>query len=133
MNYVTIILLSACLIACNSDPVFEKDYFERITNKAFPKKYKVLESFDNNEWLTGVVLSTEQSTLQQYVSEQGFEIVKDRNDVRFTSNSYLKKYKLDITANQNIYFIQHTSHNNNWSYVADINKGILWCEIIYKD
>lgn len=133
MKYFAVVLFFIYPTACNWNDAFDKDYYERITQKPLPDNYKVLESFDNAEWLTGAVLKVDQATLRKYVAEHNFEILKNKEDIRLMSNSYLKQHKLAVTTGTEFYFKHHETKDNNWTYVADLHEEKLYIEIVYKD
>lgn len=133
MRFLLIIILTALFTSCNNGNSFEKDYYEKISRIQFPGKYKVLEAFDNGEWLTGAVLEIDSTSLRKFVVDNHFDTLKNLNDISLASNNYLTKYKADFKTAQHIYFIRKSENKNNWTYVADLNDNRLWAEISYPD
>ena len=126
--FIFTVLLSSC-----GNKSFEKSYYEKVSHLKFPDKCKVLETFDNGEWLTGTVFRIDSHLLRAFVIENHFDTLQNLNEVHLLSNSYLTKHKADFRTTKNIYFIQRSENGNNWIYIADLNVNKLWTEISYPD
>lgn len=134
MRDILIIILSSLLTSCfGNGNSFEKSYYEKVSNIKFPEKYKVLETFDNGEWLTGTVFKIDSSALMNFVIENHFDTLQNLNDIHLFSNNYLTRFKADFKSTKNVYFIRRSVNKNNWIYVADLNENKLWAEISYPD
>jgi len=134
MRQSIIFIVSILLCSCFSDSdSFEKEYYEKVSGIKFPEDYKVLETFDNGEWLTGTVLKIDNIILKNFVAENGFDTLKNVNDLHFLSNSYLNDYKAKFTETKNIFYLSQARDKNSWTYVVDLNTNILWTEIRYPD
>ena len=128
--FIVTILLCSCISIGDS---FEKSYYEKISGIKFPDNYKLLETFDNGEWLTGTVLMIDNATLKNFVADNLFDTIKSTNELHFLSNSYLKEYKAEFHGITNIFYLSKSRDKNNWTYIVDLNKNILWTEISYPD
>lgn len=128
-SFLILISISSCM----NRVVFEKDYYEKISGIKFPLKYKVLETFDNGEWLTGTVFKIDNLFLKEFVRENHFGTLRNINDIHLQSESYLIGNKPDTTTVSNVYFIRKSSNKNNWIYLVDLNNNKLWAEISYPD
>jgi len=112
---------------------FEKDFFEKVSGIKFPHHYKELEFFDNGEWLTGVVLKIDNSILREFVIRNNFVALRNANDLHFSSNSYLGKYRVVFSKTRDIYYLRNSNGKNHWTYIADLKANMLWAEISYPD
>jgi hypothetical protein len=134
MRQTLIFIITILLFACHSiGDSFEKGYYEKISGIRFPDDYKVLETFDNGEWLTGTVLKIDNATLRNLIAVNRFDALQSPRDLHFLSNSYLKEYKVEFDGTKNIFYLSKSRDKNNWTYVADLNTNILWTEISYPD
>ncbi len=131
MKYLYIFFITVFFTAC-VEP-FEKDYYERISKIKFPNKYKVLENFDNGEWLIATVLSVDSIELKEFVLKNEFDTVSDIMMLNFFSNSGLTKYPFVLDSTSKIYYIRKSINKNDITYIADLTKNILWAEISYPD
>lgn len=131
MKYLYIFFCSMFLTAC-FEP-FEKDYYERITNIKFPSNYKVLETFDNGEWLTATVFAVDSMELRRFVLNNKFDTVSDITLLHFWGNAQLSHYPFVLETNSNIYYIRKNRNKNHFTYIADLTKNMLWAEISYPD
>jgi hypothetical protein len=128
--FISVLLLTSCF---GNNLSFEKDYYERISGIKFPQKYEVLEAFDNDEWLTGIVLKVDSLTLRDFVVNNHFDAAKNLQDFHLYSTNCLTSQRPNFTSTNNIYFITKSLNKNNWTYVADLNSKRLWAEISYPD
>jgi hypothetical protein len=134
MRQTLIFIVTILLISCHSiSDSFEKGYYEKISGIKFPDDYKVLETFDNGEWLTGTVLKIDNATLRNLVADNRFDTLQNSKDLHFLSNSYLNKYKAEFDGTKNIFYLSKSRDKNNWTYIADLKNNILWTEISYPD
>jgi hypothetical protein len=134
MKYFPIIILILFLTSCFDPKIeFEKEFYEKTSRITFPKNYKVLETFDNGEFLTATVLQMDSSTLQNFVKENGFDTLSSYLDIQLMSESYSKENKPVFTSVHNVYFIRKTRQKIHWTYIADLNSKRLWAEISYPD
>ncbi len=134
MRNFSMLILTIMLTSCMGCSIgFEKEFYEKVSHIKFPKKYKVLESFDNGEWLTGTVLAIDNAPLKKIIAENGFDTLRKMSDLHFLSNSYLTRHKAEFRTVHNIFFISKSENRNNWTYVVDLNDNRLWAEISYPD
>lgn len=133
MRQFIIIILISWFASCDNTNSFEKDYYEKVSGIKFPDKYKVLETFDNGEWLTGTVLEIDSTTLKRFVIANHFDTLQNLNDIRLISNNYLTRHKANFKTTKNIYFTRKSVNKNNWTYVANIDDNKLWTEVSYPD
>ncbi len=134
MKCVLIIIGIFSCTACFQNGVgFERDFYERVSRIKFPTKYKVLETFDNGEWLTGTVLRIDSSTLSDFVVCNHFDTLHSLNKLHLFSQAYLVQNKLILTNTNNVFFLTRSQDKNEWTYIADLNSRRLWAEIIYPD
>ncbi len=133
MRHFIIIILITWLTSCNNGNSFEKGYYEKVSGIKFPAEYKVLETFDNGEWLTGTVFEIDNATLKKFVIANHFDTLQNLNEIHLISNNYLTRHKANFKTIQNIYFVRKSVNKNNWTYVADLGDNKLWTEISYPD
>src|SRR2546423_11765883 len=94
MRHFSIIILTLLLTSCFDNKIqFEKDYYERTTRIKFPENCRVLETFDNGEFLTGTVFQIDSLTLQNFINDNHFDTVSNYLDTHIMSENYLKKNK----------------------------------------
>ena len=107
MRQILVCIVTVLLFSCH--PIgdsFERVYYEKISGIKFPDNYKVLETFDNGEWLTGTVLKIDNATLRNLVADNRFDTLQSPNDFHFLSNSYLKDYKAEFNETTNIFLFK---------------------------
>lgn len=131
-QYISIFSFLVFISSC-FEKTFEKEYYERVSGIKFPNHYKVLESFDNGEWLTGTVLAIDSVTLANYIVDHRFKTLQNLKDFHLISVSYLTEYKPNFKTTNNVYYISESRGKNSWTYVADLNSKKLWAEIQYPD
>jgi hypothetical protein len=130
-QFLILVFLSNILASCEIQ--FEKNYYERISGIKFPAKYKVLETFDNGQFLTATVFEIDSLTLLKFIKENNFDTLRNLGDLTMFSESVLKKYKPAFTTTTNIFVIRKSKDKNHWNYVVDFNQRKLWAEISYPD
>jgi len=134
MRHFTIIILTLLLVSCFDKKIkFEKEFYEKTTRIKFPKKYKVLETFDNGEFLTGTVFQMDSLTLRNFINDNHFDTVSNYLDTRIIGENYLTKIKPIFRSTHDVYFIRKSEQKINWTYIADLNSKRLWTEISYSD
>lgn len=128
-----ILAISFYLTACEPCVTFNKNYFQKITGIELPAQYTVLESFDNAEWLTGVVIKLDSNDIYKLVEKYKFE--SENKDYRpsLLSNYYLLNYKLDVQRIKNLRYLQKSIGKHHWTCIADLDKSIFWMEVSYPD
>jgi hypothetical protein len=112
---------------------FENTYFEKVTGISLPDDYKVLENFDNGEWLTGAILQVKNAKLNDFVKKNNLQKIEHILDVDLMSKGYFKEKKPSFSLSKNIFFLRKHINDHNWVYVADLDKNELWVEISYPD
>lgn len=105
MRHFLIIILTVLLTSCDDRNSFDKEFYEKVSPIKFPYKYKVLETFDNGEWLTGTVFQIENTTLRKFVIENHFDTLQNLNDIRLLSNSYLNRHKANDYSSRMLFRI----------------------------
>lgn len=131
MLQTLIILLSSILSSCGI--YFDKEYYERISGIEFPAKYKVLETFDNGEFLTATAFNIDSLTLKKFIKENHFASPQTLTDLTSFSQSVFKKNKPIFTSTKNVYVLKRSKEKNHWNYIADLTQQKLWAEISYPD
>lgn len=128
-SIMIIISFSAC------SPSFDKQYYQRITGIDFPLKYKVLETFDNGEWLTGTLLEVDSLELRKFILLYHFDTftIKDKPYLTFVNNPYFKLKPPALTNNSELYFLAKSKDKNNWTYLVDMKTKRIWAVIDYPD
>jgi hypothetical protein len=130
-HILIVIFLSNILLACEIQ--FDKDYYEKVSGIKFPDKYKVLETFDNGEFLTATVFEIDSITLVEFIKKNHFDTPQNLTDLTSFSQSVLKNHKPIFTSTKNIYLLRKSKDKNHWNYFADLNQKKLWAEISYPD
>src|SRR4051812_12827921 len=109
MRNLQILKLALLLASCYGCSIpFERDFYEKVSHIKIPSSYKVLESFDNGEWLTGTVLAIDNANLRTFILDNGFDTLNNIGDLHLLSNTYLTRHKAEFTTPQNIYFISRS-------------------------
>ncbi len=123
------LLLSSCWILS-----FDKDFYERVTGIKFPDKYKVLQTFDNGEYLTGAAFQLDSSTFHNFIANNHFDILKNKRHFTMLSiGLFDKSFQPDTSGNNTFFVIQDSRDKNDWTYLADPMTYRLWTEISYPD
>jgi len=136
IRYSVFILVLSAFSACSGiGNDFEKVYYERITGIKFPEKYKVLETFDNGEWLTGTVFEVDSSILRRFIIVNHFDAftLKDRPNLNIFNVGYFKLRIPDAKNIDNLFIVARSKDKNNWTYLADMASNRLWAVISYPD
>lgn len=133
-QFITTIILSVFFLSCHNKNIsFEKEFYERITGIKLPVTYKVVESFDNREWLTGTLFKVDSVALRELVIQNKFTAAQNINQLKLLSLSYLQEYKPKFTDIENIYVIHKGNGKNDWKCIVDLNTNLLCIEITYPD
>ena len=134
MRYIPIIIFTLFFSSCfDKNLDFEKEYYERITGIKFPDKYKVLDAFDNGEFLTGAVFQFDSITMKNFIIQNNFDTLKDLDFHFINIGLFDKKFQPKRTTNSFFFIIWKSKEKNNWTYLADLNTNRLWTEISYPD
>ncbi|MFT3704154.1 MAG: hypothetical protein QM802_17435 [Agriterribacter sp.] len=97
-----LLLVTLAITACNDS--FDKNYYERITGVKLPKEYKVLQTFDNLEWLTGTAFQLDSISLQTFITKYKFDTLKTSDRVSILNSAYLRKeFQPAIAENKNFF------------------------------
>jgi len=62
---ILIFIIASLIHSCSVAESFEKEFYERVSGIKFRDRYKLLESFNNGEWLASVVLKIDNSTFMK--------------------------------------------------------------------
>jgi hypothetical protein len=140
MRSIMVLLVVLLINSCGTGIIsYDKPFYEKVTGIAVPVTFKVLETYDNGEDLTGTTFSTDSLSLLKFVLKYKLNKVKK---VRFGDDypglidwgrSYIKGVMPDRNHSENLYFINTSVGKYDWVYVADVKKGILWTLISYPD
>ena len=127
---LTIIILTSCF---QPEQQFDKYFYENVTGIKFPTKYKILETFDNGEFVTGTVFLIDSLILIDFIRLNGFVRWKEGFPAPLMSGSYLQSEKPNFKNRKDIYCVFKSKGKNDWLYVIDIKVNKLWAEIRYPD
>ena len=123
-------------ISCGTGSIsYDKFFYEKVTGIKVPDSFKVLESFDNAEYLTGTTFGTDSLSIRRLVIKNCFSKVKKGGfpGLIDLERGYIKGNMPDKDHIEQLYFISKTVGKNSWVYIADLKKGMLWTEITYPD
>jgi hypothetical protein len=127
---VLLILIIGCL-SCNSEIDFDRDYYESISGIKFPEKYKVIETWDNGEFVTTTTFKIDSTTLKLFSIKNHFDTVRYPFYFYFIGKNSLKKQKPGLETEDQLLYVAGESKTNTWLYIIDLKKEMLWVEIIY--
>jgi hypothetical protein len=131
MRYLVVLLI--LLLGSCADSFYEKEYYERISSIRIPATAKVLESVDNGEYYTGTTFRLSEDGLHEFLKKNQFMPCGKRVELLFCSNALLKGYKPDLDNAVGLLFTTGVKGKNNWLYIVDTTKRLLWAEIQYPD
>lgn len=127
MLYFLITLWTSCQV-----PFFDKDYYEKISGIQLPEKYKIIETVDNEEYLTITSIQIDSIDLLKMIKKYKFDTVPIARSV-LMGETFLSQKKPTISLLSNIFIFQKSSVMNHCTYLIDLNQQILWAEIVYND
>jgi len=133
---IALLIISLVLISGCKWSAFDKAWYEKITGIKFPGKYEVVETADNVEFVTIAVLKMDEKTLKQFVLENHFDSAKNVDAIQLIGEYLLNTYKLNLQSVNNVFVLSGTSkisEKNDWKYIADLNKGTMWVQVLYPD
>ena len=133
MKNLALLILIITLISCNNHIDFEKGYYEKISGIKFPEKYKVIETYDNGEFVTTTSFKIDSFALKRFSEKNSFDTVRYPFYLFFIWENYLKKQKPDLKNKDELLYISGYSKTNTWLYIIDFKKEMLWAEIQYPD
>lgn len=135
MKFFSFFIMTVVATSCFDEKnKFDKTFFEKTTLINFPSKYKVLEAFDNGEFLTGAVLQMDSLTLRSFINDNRFDSVSSYVDTYILSSGhYLSENKPVFSAYDNVYYKRESKQKVNWAFIADLNSKRVWIEISYPD
>lgn len=112
---------------------FDKTYYERTTGISLPNHYKVLDAFDNGEWLTGVALQVDSPTLRQFVLKYHFDTLRAgvQHQLGFLNAPYFTVKP--PAKGSRLFHLSKSGDHNSWSFLADGSTYRLWITIDYPD
>jgi hypothetical protein len=131
--FIALIVLINTSCAFFNSPNFEQEYYERSSGITFPKKFHIIESYDNGEFVTTTTLNVDSVDLVNFLKKYKFEKREKIYPAQFMGTHTLKKTKPDFNNLENLYFLDGSKGKNSWLYIIDINQKILWAEIQYPD
>ena len=99
----------------------------------FPEKVRVIETFDNGEFVTTTSLCADSSELKRFIQQYQFEQTHDFYPTLFMGRHTLKKMKPDFNNLKDLYFKIGSKGKNSWCYIVDLKRQMLWAEIQYPD
>ena len=126
-NLVACILLLN-LSACSS---FDEAYYEQASGIRLPKAMKVVESYDNAEYLTITSIKFDKRILNDLITKYDFEKAGQIANPSLIGLAYLKEAKPAL--NQNLYIKSGAKGRGTWTYLIDLHQNMLWAEIQYPD
>ncbi|WP_462248567.1 hypothetical protein [Ferruginibacter sp.] len=133
MKNLVLLILILTLVSCNNEIYFEKAYYEKISGIKFPEKYRVIETYDNGEFVTTTSFKIDSAVLKRFSEKNRFDTVRDPFYLFFIGEKSLKKQKPDLKNKDELLYISGYSKTNTWLYIIDFKKEMLWAEIQYPD
>ncbi|MCX6317991.1 MAG: hypothetical protein NTW29_11915 [Bacteroidetes bacterium] len=131
VRYYILLLITVGSLSCGLS--FEQNYYERISGMKFPDGIRVIETFDNGEYLTTTTLQTDSSELVTFLNKYHLGQLKNFNANQYLGKTYLKKHLPDFHNLTNLYCKTGSNGKNSWIYIIDIERKLLWAEIQYPD
>jgi len=134
MRYLQVTILLLLFSSCfDRNSGFDKKFYEEVTGIKFPLKYKVLDTYDNGEFLTGTIFQFDSTTMKSFVTQNHFDTLKETNFHFFNINLFDKKFQPQKKERSIFLIIWKSKGKRNWTYLADVNTNRLWTEINYPD
>lgn len=121
------------LLSLNACSSFDEDYYEKTSGIRLSKEVKVVESYDNAEYLTITSIKSDRRILNALITKYDFEKAGQVFNPSFIGLAYLKEAKPDLTQNQNLYVKAGSKGKGSWIYLIDLHQSMLWAEIQYPD
>lgn len=136
ISIISFLVLPILFVSCfgGADP-FDKTYYEKATKATFPAKYKVLETFDNGEFLTGAVLELDSLALRHFIVQNHLDTLRDRLGLGLIQWGvpYFKTERPEFKNNELLFSVSKSVGKMNWTYIAEPEKDKLWAVINYPD
>ncbi len=133
MKILISVILMITLCSCGNEVYFDKTYYERISGIKFPAKYKVVETYDNAEFVTAASLKIDSSVLKEFSTLNHFDRVEYPFSLFCSGINALKGTKPGFESKEALLYVSGYSKTNIWLYIIDIKKEMLWVEIMYPD
>lgn len=118
----------------NCRQALDKSYFKQVSKIDLPAKYEVLESFDNGEFLTGILIETDSLHLKEFLDINHFEALNSKSiyNLSLVDNSYFKHRPPDY-RNSVQYILRGTNDKASFIFLADLPTKRIWGVINYPD
>jgi len=134
MRYVQIIIFLLLFSSCfDGDRGFEKEFYEKVTGIRFPRNYKILDTYDNGEFLTGTVFQFDSTTMRNFIAQNNFDTLRGASFHFINVNLFDKEFQPQQTQRSVLFLIWKSKGKHNWTYLADVSTNRLWTEINYPD
>lgn len=122
-----IFLLHACGHA------YDKRFYERVSGIAIPESARMIETFDNGEFVTVTSFKVTPANISELRGKGKFEAVDGSFVPGFLGNAFLKGPKPE-QSDLNKCLMQLEQKGKTLAvYVPDTSKQLLWAEINYPD
>ncbi len=131
-GFFSIICVAVSLSSCFG-VYYDKDFYERVSGIKIPSSAKAIETVDNGEFVTATSFELDSLSAIKFIHNCHLRPVIQNYQPHLWSANYLTRYKPIIAINANQYFLSESKGRNDWVYLIDINKKIMWAEIRYPD
>jgi hypothetical protein len=113
--------------------LFDKGYYEKISGIKFPRKYDIIETQDNGEFVTITSMRIDSMDLVAMIKTYNFDTLKMGDAMLPRGQNLLHDVKPDNQSVSHQFIFNKTMNKNDCSYLIDLNRKILWAEIGYPD
>lgn len=136
--FISLLLFSGCSTGDSNkdfltEPTFEKEYYEKVTNIKFPKNYKVIASADNGEFVTITIIDLSETDCKKFSTDNKFEPIEDKFPQDLIGVGYLDSVYRQIPDNNKLLRNWGNNKKTNWIYLLDTTTCRLYCQIDYPD
>ncbi len=130
---VTLIGVLYFMFFWKADAFYEKRFYEKISGIHIPSSSTVLESYDNGEYWTATAFKIKKDSVNQFIKNFDFQhsdSLAYRPKMFAESSFEIERLKTD---SEKYLYNSGTKGKNNWLYIIDTTRSVLWAEIQYPD
>jgi hypothetical protein len=127
---IIFVLNSILFISCGS--TYDRSYYEKITGIIIPKSSDIIETFDNGEFYTITSFRLNIVDIKKFLLTDNFKNVGPTWQPAIFGVSNLDEEKPKDRLVDCVY-VAGNKGKNDWLYVVDTVRRILWAEVRYPD
>lgn len=111
---------------------YDRAFYEKITDIVIPKSSNIIETFDNGEYYTITSFKLDIVDLKEFLLTNNFKTVEQNWQPTIFGVSELKQEKPKVGFADCVH-VAGKKGKNDWLYVVDTSRRILWAEVRYPD